>query len=65
MTVKELIEELQKFPGNLQVMTYDSNYSLDRPIDSVVLIEKYLNPSYVGDEVWGQERPVVFIEGYS
>jgi len=65
VTVKELIEELQKFPGNLQVMTYDSNYSLDRPIDSVVLIEKYLNPSYVGDEVWGQERPVVFIEGYS
>ena len=65
MTVKELIEELQKFPGNLQVMTYDSNYSLDRPIDSVVLIEKYLNLSYVGDEVWGQERPVVFIEGYS
>ena len=52
MTVKELIEELQKFPEDLEVMTYTSKHA-DQPILEVSL-----------EKGWQNSSDVVFIEGY-
>ena len=51
MTVKELIEELQKFPEGLEVKTYTAKHA-DQPILEVNL-----------EKAWEWAKDVVFIEG--
>ena len=51
MTVKELIEELQKFPQKLEVKTYTGKHA-DQPILEVSL-----------EKGWEKGEDVVFIEG--
>tara|TARA_Y100000296_G_scaffold67482_1_gene80109 strand:- start:278 stop:439 length:162 start_codon:yes stop_codon:yes gene_type:complete len=51
MTVKELIEELKKFPQDLEAMTYNGR-TADQPILEVSL-----------EKGWEKGEDVVFIEG--
>ena len=51
MTINELIEKLQGFSGDLEIMTYTSSYA-DQPILEVSL-----------EEGWHGDKDVVFIEG--
>ena len=51
MTVKELIEELQRFPEDLEVKTYTGKHA-DQPILEVSL-----------EKGWHDVSDVVFIEG--
>jgi hypothetical protein len=51
MTVKELIQELQKFPEDLEVKTYTGKHA-DQPILEVSL-----------DKGWHEVEDVVLIEG--
>ena len=51
MTVKELIKELNKYPEDLEVKTYNANYA-DQPILEVS-----------SEKGWEEGKDVVFIEG--
>lgn len=51
MTVKDLIEELQRFPEDLEVKTYTRKHA-DQPILEVSL-----------EKGWSNGEDVVFIEG--